>query len=95
MSILTPSCHQVRILIMMRQKISTLLEPALFRQVKLESARRNKQISEILSEALESYFLQQGRKRRSEVVAESWASLPLEPLKVKRIIEEEEGLFDS
>ena len=80
---------------MMRQKISTLLEPALFRQLKLEAARRNKQISEILSEALERYFQQKGRGRRSEVVAETWAALPLNPQQVKRIIEEEEGLFDS
>ena len=37
----------------MRQKISTLIDPGLYRRVKLEAVKTNRQISEIVGEALE------------------------------------------
>ena len=70
--------------------MSTLLDAALFRRVKLEAARRNKQISEIVAEALEQYFEKGGTRGGSDVVAGSWAALPLDARNVKRILEEEE-----
>ncbi|MFQ5738371.1 MAG: hypothetical protein ACE5JX_05120 [Acidobacteriota bacterium] len=80
----------------MRQKVSTLVNAALFRQIKLEAVRSNKQISEIVGEALELY-LQRARagRRRGDVAGESWGALPLNSGAVKRILEEEEGLFEA
>jgi len=80
----------------MRRKVSTLLEDNLYRRIKVESSRQGKQISDIIGEALESY-LNDGSKRGSSlnVVQESWAVLQAPPSLVKRILNEEDGLFDS
>jgi hypothetical protein len=79
-----------------RQKISTLIDPALYRRVKLEAVRMNKQISEIVGEALERYLDHEGRgPRGTDVVAESWGALRLPAQQVKQVLEEEEGLFDA
>lgn len=78
----------------MRQKISTLIEPALYRRVKVEAARTNKQISEIVGEALEQYLGEGGRLHGASVVGESWGALRVSGAQVKRVLEEEEGLLD-
>ncbi len=79
----------------MRQKISTLIEPALYRRVKVEAARTNKQISEIVGEALEQYLGEGGRGLHgASVVGESWGALRVSGAEVKRVLEEEEGLLD-
>jgi len=80
----------------MKQKVSTLLEPSLFRRVKLESAVQGKKINEIVSEALERYLLERGKSGgRGSVVARSWGALRLERNEVVRIMDEEDGLFDA
>ncbi len=81
---------------MSRQKISTLLEPALYRQLKIEAARQDRQMSEIVGEALAHYFRERGGSvRRHGVVADSWGSLRAEPADVMRILAEEDGLLDA
>jgi hypothetical protein len=78
-----------------RQKISTLIDPGLYRRVKLESVRMNKQISEIVGEALERYLEGKGR-RHAGVVEDTWAAIRLPAAEVRAILEEEEeGLLDS
>ena len=80
----------------MRQKISTLIDPALYRRVKLEAVRMNKQISEIVGEALERYLEGEGRgPRGTGVVEESWGALRLPGHQVRQVLEEEGGLFDA
>jgi hypothetical protein len=80
----------------MRQKISTLVDPGLYRRVKLESVRRNKQISEIVGEALESYLATgQPAPTTAGVVAESWGALRFPREHVERILSEEASLLDA
>jgi stalled ribosome alternative rescue factor ArfA len=80
----------------MRRKVSTLLDEALFRRVKLESARQGKQISEIVGEALEFYLAGKGsRQRAASVVAETWGSLPLDKDEARRVLTEEESFLDA
>lgn len=86
------SCHNHE----MRRKVSTLLEDNLYRRVKVESSRQGKQISDIIGEALESY-LNDGSKSGSSlnVVRDSWAVMKLPASRVKKILQEEDALFDS
>ena len=80
----------------MRQKVSTLLDPGLYRRVKLESVRRNKQISEIVGEALESYLATgQPGQTTSGVVADSWGALRLPREQVEQILGEEASLLEA
>jgi hypothetical protein len=77
-----------------RQKISTLVDPALYRRVRLESVRRNKQISEIVGEALQMY-LAGNRLASTGVVAESWGAVPLPKEEVQQILRDEAGLLEA
>lgn len=80
----------------MRRKVSTLLEEALFRRAKLEAVRQGKQISEIVGEALELYLTEKKSPHgMGGVVAASWGVLSLDKEQVKRLLEEEEALFDA
>ncbi len=80
----------------MRQKISTLIDPGLYRRVKLESVRTNKQISEIVGEALERYLQKEGLGHAtSGVVAETWGAIKLPADQVMQILEKEESLFEA
>jgi hypothetical protein len=80
----------------MRQKVSTVLESSLFREVKMESARQGKQISEVVREALELYLRTKGRGMGTgDVVGESWGALQMDREDVKRLLEDEESLFDA
>jgi hypothetical protein len=76
-----------------RKKVSTLLDEALYRRAKIESALSGKQVSEVLGEALEHYLDEKGRTSGGAgVVDRSWASLPIAPAKLGRIMEEEDWL---
>jgi hypothetical protein len=77
----------------MRRKVGTVLDEALFRRARVESARQGRTISEVLEEALVSYLERQGRHEASSVVADTWAVLSLERARVKQILREEEGLL--
>lgn len=80
----------------MRKKISTLLDDALFRRVKLEAARQGKQISEIMGEALEAYVAETGKHSGARsVAAESFGAVPAPPEVVRAILEEEDSLLDT
>lgn len=78
----------------MRRKVGTVLEEALFRRARLESARQGRAISDILAEALENYLERRGRHETSGVVADTWSVLSLDRMQVKRILGEEDGLLD-
>lgn len=81
---------------MNRKKVSTLLDPHLFRQAKLESVRSGKQVSEILGEALARYLSDTGRQRATGgVAAETWGVLKLDRRKVRKLIDEEDGWLDT
>jgi hypothetical protein len=77
-----------------RRKVGTVLEEALFRRARLESARQGRGISDILAEALEDYLQRKGRHETSGVVADTWSVLSLDRGQVKRILGEEEGLLE-
>jgi hypothetical protein len=79
----------------MRQKISTLVDPGLYRRVKMESARTNKQISEIVGEALEEYLTGSKPPVTLGVVDDSWGAIALPRAQVDQILESEESLLDS
>lgn len=80
----------------MKQKFSTLLDPALFRQLKLEAVVRGKQINELVAEALRLYLEQQHRSQSTgSVVASSWGALAADPRTVAKIMEEEDGILDA
>jgi len=78
----------------MRRKVGTVLDEALFRRARLESARQGRTLSEILAEALEGYLEREGRHGTSGVVADTWAVLSLDKAQVKKILAEEPGLLD-
>ena len=80
----------------MRQKISTLIDPGLYRRVKLEAVKTNRQISEIVGEALERYLQDETRAPHGAgVVAESWGALKLPAREVGRLLEDDDGLLDA
>lgn len=77
----------------MRRKVSTLLDESLFRRAKLEAAIRGKQISEILGEALEKYFEEEGAASRGlGVVAETWDSISFPLADLEDIMGEEDWI---
>lgn len=77
----------------MRKKVSTLLDPVLFRRAKVEAARQNRQISEIVAEALEIYLRKEGTHLGK--VEESWATLPIETKQLKKLMEEEDDYLEA
>ena len=80
----------------MRKKVSTLLDSALLRRVKLESVIQGRQINEIMGDALELYLREKGSAGTvSSVVANSWGALRLDASQVQSILEDEDGLFDA
>lgn len=79
-----------------RRKVSTVLDEMLFRRIKLEAARQGKQINEILAEALEEYLQDRGPSAVSTgVVDASFGALRAAPDRVRRILNEEDGLLDA
>jgi hypothetical protein len=80
----------------MRKKISTLLDEALFRRAKLEAIRQGKQFSEVVGQALEVYLNEKSKIPGAQsAVGESWGALKAKPNVVRRVLEEEDGLFDA
>jgi hypothetical protein len=70
----------------MRRKVGTVLDEALFRRARLESARQGRAISEILADALEAYLKSEGRHGANGVVADTWAVFRLEKARVKEFL---------
>ncbi len=74
----------------MKKKISTILDDALVRRTKIEALRQDKQISEVIGEALETYLAEKGSPRGpGGVVANSWGVLALPRERVDEILSEE------
>ena len=78
----------------MRRKISTLLDEGLFRKAKMESARQGKQFSEIIGEALEAY-LKTASTPATGSVQQTWATLPAKKAQLRKVLAENEGLFET
>ena len=62
----------------------------------MESARRGKQISEVLGEALEQYLASVGdRGNGGSVVQETWGSLSMSKGRVRQILDEGDSFLDA
>jgi hypothetical protein len=71
----------------MRRKVSLLIDEALFRRASLEAARQEKQLSEVLAEALERYL--EGSERPQEhggIVSQTWGVLRMPRKKLARFL---------
>jgi len=79
----------------MRRKVGTVLDEALFRRARVESARQGRTISEILEEALLNYLQRRGRHEASSVVADTWSVLSLDRARVKQILGDDERLLGA
>lgn len=80
----------------MKRKVSTVLDDALFRRIKMESVRQGRPVSDVIGEALESYLAGSApRGDATRVVHESFGAIPLPAPLVKAILEEEDGPFDA
>lgn len=74
----------------MKKKISTILDESLVRRTKIEALRQDRQINDVIGEALETYLAEKGSPRGpGGVVANSWAALPLDHERVEGILKEE------
>jgi hypothetical protein len=78
----------------MRLKVSTVLDSALYRRVKLAAVREGRPVSELIAEALSAY-VESGSPVGAGVVASTWGTLPVERELVARSLVEEDGLLDA
>jgi hypothetical protein len=78
----------------MRQKVSTVLDSALYRRVKLAAVQQGRQVSEVIAEALTAY-VESPQAGGAGVVASTWGSVPLDRELVARVLEEEDGLLEA
>lgn len=72
----------------MRQKIGTSIRKPLLVQAKLTAARKNKQLNEIIEEALEKYLEAEKAGKAGSVVRAARGAIPASPQVVKHILEE-------
>lgn len=80
---------------MSKKKISTLMEPGLYRRVKLESARRGEQISDMIGEAVSEYLERRAAPLGgASVVDETWGALAMDRERLDEMMDED-GLFDA
>lgn len=80
---------------MTKKKISTLMDPALYRRVKLESVRRERQISDLIGEAVAEYLDRSTAPLGSgSVVERTWGSLAMDRQRVDELMDED-GLLDA
>jgi hypothetical protein len=79
----------------MNRKVSTVLDEALFRRAKLESARQGRPMSEIFGDALQQYLGPRRPLDGQSAVADSWGALPLDAPSLRRLLEEEDGWLDA
>jgi plasmid stability protein len=77
----------------MRRKVSTVLDEALVRAVKVEAARQGRQVSEIYREALERYLGGRG-VASAGVVAETWGAIRLDRARVREVMATEDSILD-
>lgn len=80
----------------MRQKVNTVMDSALLQRLRAESALQQRDVSEILDDALTLYLQQRGSYVPSTgAVAGSWSAVPLDAALVQSILSEEDGLLES
>lgn len=78
----------------MRKKVSTALDSALYRRVKLTAVQQGRPISDVIAEALTAY-VKEAPAGGSGVVASTWRSLPLDRALVARALVEEDELLEA
>ena len=76
----------------MLNDVHVLLDDRLLRRLESESARRGKDVNEVLEEALELYLDQTQAVAEGSVVAKSWGALPIDKELVKEVLEEDDFL---
>lgn len=80
----------------MRRKLSTILDENLLRRARLEAVRQEKQLSQLIAEALESYLRQHGAPAGpGEVVHRSWGAIALGAAEVAEILREEGSFLED
>ena len=80
----------------MLRKVSTQLDEVLFRRVRIEAIRQDRQIGAIIGEAPARYLDESGTPRGPEaVVAGSWAVLKAPAADVQRIMNEEDDFLGA
>jgi hypothetical protein len=80
----------------MRRKFSTLLDESLYDRTRQEAIRQGKQIADIVCDALAVYLDSKAAAFGPEgVVAESWGVLALPAAQVRKLLEDEDELFDG
>ncbi|MBI4615914.1 MAG: hypothetical protein HY720_20015 [Planctomycetes bacterium] len=81
---------------MKRRKVSTVMDESLFRRVKLAAARQDRQISEVLAEAVEQYLSDKSEgSSKKGIVESSWGALSLDRRDVVRIMADEDGFLGA
>lgn len=81
---------------MKRKKFSTLIDEDLYRQTKVEAARRGVPITDVVCEALSAYVgSSEGRITAEGAVADSWGALRLPKEQVQALLEEEDDFLGS
>lgn len=80
----------------MRRKVSTILDETLFRRAKIEAVRQEKNLSDVISEALETYLGGKGSPHGvGGVVSASWGALKIDPKRLDRILDEEPDWLEA
>lgn len=79
-----------------RQKISTVLDEALYRRAKLESVRQARPLSDILGEALATYLAEKKSPGgMGGVVSSSWGAIKITAGIVNKLMKEEDDLLEA
>lgn len=80
----------------MRRKLSTILDENLVRRAKLEAVRQEKQLSQLIAEALENYLHKQGSPLGAgDVVRKTWGAIPVNSRAVIEILQSEGSFLED
>lgn len=80
----------------MRRKLSTILDENLVRRARMEAVRQEKQLNQLIADALEAYLREQGSPAGAgETVRRSWGAIPLGAAEVVKILHEEGSLLED
>lgn len=80
----------------MQRKVSTQLDEALFRRLKLEAIRQRRPIQGVVAEALARYLDDRGTPQgTSGAVSASWGALRLPADEVEQILRDEDDFLGA
>lgn len=80
----------------MRRKVSTVLDENLYRRAKIEAVRQEKTLSDVLTEALETYLGHKGSPQGvGGVVSASKGVLRIDKKLLRKIMEEEPDWLEA